>query len=172
MQSIYWLAKDILQCGLHANTYIGLMALVNENRLNWALAFTTLFGLGTAVTTTIPIVALALSIPSFLLGTAATVSISCRALGGIIGITIFTAIYDNQYAKYVGAIANDSEAAIIVPESAKAWKYVWVAVACLVAVNGVAACFLTSVAPMMNHHVESALEHSKVREKQLKESQM
>lgn len=36
--------------------------------------------------------------PSFLLGTAGTLSISARALGGITGITIFTAIYNNKIA--------------------------------------------------------------------------
>lgn len=44
------------------------------------------------------VVALSLSVPSFLLGTAGTISISFRALGGITGVTIFTAIYNNQYA--------------------------------------------------------------------------
>lgn len=43
------------------------------------------------------VVALTLSVPSFLLGTAATLSISARALGGITGITIFTTIYNNRY---------------------------------------------------------------------------
>lgn len=146
----------------------GLMALVNSSRLNYAYAFSTLFGIGTAVTTTIPIVALALSVPSFLIGTAATISISCRALGGIIGITIFTAIYNNKYADYVGPeVAANRAAPLEVKQSAEAWKYVWIAVACLVAANGIAACFLKSVKPMMNDHVESALEDGKVREKQL-----
>jgi MFS family permease len=147
---------------------IGLMGLVNSTRLSWSYAFSTLFGIGTAVTTTIPVVALALSIPSFLIGTAATISISCRALGGIIGITIFTAIYNNKYASYVGPeIASNSHASTIVPESEKAWRFVWIAIACLVAANGVAACFLKSVRPMMNEHVESALEDGKIREAQL-----
>ncbi|CZR68468.1 related to potential drug facilitator PEP5 [Phialocephala subalpina] len=146
----------------------GLMALVNSQRLNWAYAFSTLFGIGTAVTTTIPVVALGLSIPSFLIGTAATVSISCRALGGIIGITTFTAIYNNKYASYVGAeLAANTDAPVVVAESERAWKYVWIAVACLVAANGIAACFLKGVKPMMNEHVESALEDGKVREEQL-----
>jgi len=144
------------------------MGLINAERLSMALAFSTLFGIGTAVTTTIPIVALGLSIPSFLIGTAATISISCRALGGIIGITIFTAIYNNKYASYVGAeIASNTHAPAIVPASEKAWKFVWIAVASLVALNGVAACFLKGVRPMMNNHVESALEDGKVREAQL-----
>ncbi|KUJ21469.1 MFS general substrate transporter [Mollisia scopiformis] len=148
--------------------FTGLMALVNSHRLSWAYAFSTLFGIGTAVTTTIPVVALGLSIPSFLIGTAATVSISCRALGGIIGITIFTAIYNNKYASYVGPVlAANSHAPVVVAESERAWKYVWIAVACLVAANGIAACFLKGVKPMMNEHVESALEDGKVREQQL-----
>lgn len=150
------------------NLALGLMSLVTSTRLSWAYAFSTLFGIGTAVTTTIPVVALGLSIPSFLIGTAATISISCRALGGIIGITIFTAIYNNKYASYVGAeLAANTHAPVIVGESEKAWKYVWVAIACLVAANGVAACFLKGVRPMMNEHVESALEGGKVREAQL-----
>jgi hypothetical protein len=144
------------------------MGLVTSERLSWAYAFSTLFGIGTAVTTTIPIVALALSVPSYLIGTAATISVSCRALGGIIGITVFTAIYNNKYASYVGAeLASNSHAPVVVQESEKAWKYVWIAVACLVAANGVAACGLKSVRPMMNEHVESALEDGKVREAQL-----
>lgn len=117
------------------------------------------------------VVALGLSVPSYLIGTAATVSISCRALGGIVGITIFTAIYDNKYASYVGselaAAASRGLAPVNLEQSARAWKYVWLAIAVIVAANGIAACFLKSVAPMMNNHVESALEDGKVREAQL-----
>jgi hypothetical protein len=120
------------------------------------------------LTNILSVVALGLSIPSFLIGTAATISISCRALGGIIGITIFTAIYNNKYASYVGPVlAANTHAPAIVPASEKAWKFVWVAIACLVAANGIAACFLKGVKPMMNEHVESALEDGKVREQQL-----
>jgi hypothetical protein len=144
------------------------MGLVNAERLSWASAFSTLFGIGTAVTTVIPVVALGLSIPSFLIGTAATISISCRALGGIIGITIFTAIYNNKYTSYVGPeLAANTHAPVVLPASEKAWKFVWIAIVCLVAANGVAACFLKGVRPMMNEHVESALEDGKVREAQL-----
>jgi hypothetical protein len=165
------------------------MGLITPERKSWAYAFSALFGAGTAVTTTIPgkillfisdtehdnsdpplclVTALALSIPSFLIGTAATVSMSCRALGGIVGITLFTAIYDNKYASYVGPeIANNSKAPVQKVESARAWKYMWITLACLIAANGVAACFLKSVKRMMNEHVESALEHNNVREKQL-----
>lgn len=151
--------------------FTGLMALVNSHRLSWAYAFSTLFGIGTAVTTTIPVVALGLSIPSFLIGTAATISISCRALGGIIGITIFTAIYNNKYASMVGPeIAQNPRAPVVVPASEQSWRYVWIAIASLVAANGLAACFLKSVKPMMNEHIESALEDGKVREKQLADS--
>jgi hypothetical protein len=114
------------------------------------------------------VVALGLSIPSFLIGTAATISISCRALGGIIGITIFTAIYNNKYASLVGPeLAGNSRAPVVVDASEKSWRYVWIAIACLVAANGIVACFLKGVSPMMNHHVESALEDGKVREAQL-----
>lgn len=67
----------------------------------------------------------------------------------------------------LAAAANRGLAPVDVDQSARAWKYVWLAVAVLVAANGVAACFLKSVAPMMNSHVESALEDGKVREAQL-----
>ena len=80
------LVAALVWCSL----FTGLMGLVNFNRLSYAYAFSALFGIGTAVTTVIPVVALALSVPSFLLGTAGTLSIAGRALGGIIGITIFT----------------------------------------------------------------------------------
>ncbi|KAJ5543828.1 MFS general substrate transporter [Penicillium frequentans] len=158
------LVAALLWCSL----FTGLMGLVNAERKSWAYAFSALFGAGTAVTTTIPVTALALSIPSYLIGTAATVSMSCRALGGIVGITLFTAIYDNKYASYVGPeIANNSKAPVQKVESARSWKYMWITLACLIAANGVAACFLKSVKRMMNEHVESALEHNNVREKQL-----
>jgi len=39
-------------------------------------------------------------------------------------------------------------------------------VACMVIANTVASCFLKSVAPRMNHHIESALKQSEVREAQ------
>lgn len=110
------LVSALFWCSL----FTGLMGLIDSSRLSWAYAFSTLFGIGTAVTTTIPIVALALSIPSYLIGTAATISVSCRALGGIIGITIFTAIYNNKYAAYVGPIANDPTAPVKPVESARA----------------------------------------------------
>jgi hypothetical protein len=151
------------------------------------------------------VVALALSVPSFLLGTAGTISISARALGGIVGITIFTAIFDNKYAAHLktnvpaavlsqgynsaildevmGAIASPNPAALqmsglpksligVVEEALaqardSSWAFVWVAMACVVIANGVASCFLKSVAPRMNHHIESALEQSEVRQVQL-----
>lgn len=117
------------------------------------------------------VVALGLSVPSFLIGTAATVSISCRALGGIIGVTIFTAIYDNKYADYVGPeLSQDQSAPVDKVSSARAWKYVWITVACLIAANAIAACFLSSVKPMMTAHVESALEESEIRRIQLTKS--
>ncbi|KAF2150956.1 MFS general substrate transporter [Myriangium duriaei CBS 260.36] len=99
--------------------FTGLMALVNQDRKPMAEGFSAVFGIGTAVTTVIPIVALGLSVPSFLLGTAGTLSISARALGGITGVTIFTAIYDNKIAvnlpKEVGAVvmANGGNAELI-----------------------------------------------------------
>lgn len=142
--------------------------------------------------------------PSFLLGTAGTFSVSCRALGGIIGITIFTAIYNNKMAARlpanVGSVLGRAGQIDLLPNTLNAlqmgdpsalehvpglseslipsildaqtganvysWKYVWIAIAAIVAANAMVACFLESVAGRMNNHVESALEESEAREKQ------
>ncbi|CAK7205296.1 hypothetical protein SEUCBS139899_008065 [Sporothrix eucalyptigena] len=192
-------------CLLWCSLFTGLMALLNDKRLSWAYAFSALFGAGTAVTTVIPVVALALSVPSFLLGTAGTISVSCRALGGIIGITIFTAIYDNKMATalpadvgavlaqnglsdlipaVLAALATESPTALegvqglpasLIPTVAAAqatanswsWKYVWIAISVIVAANAIVSCFLEPVASKMNNHIESALEVSDVRDKQM-----
>lgn len=146
--------------------------------------------------------------PSFLLGTAGTLSVAARAFGGIIGITIFTAIYDNK----MGVALPADEAALLgeaglnvsellpqvlaafdassppaalaqiqgLPQSmigailgvfqdanTYSWKYVWIAVSVVVAANAVVACFLKPVKDRMNGHVESALEESDIRHKQM-----
>jgi hypothetical protein len=64
--------------------------------------------------------------------------------------------------RLIGAV----EAAVALARE-NSWTFVWIAIACLVAANAVAACFLKSVAPNMNHHIESALEDSEVRQAQL-----
>ncbi|KAF3761988.1 MFS general substrate transporter [Cryphonectria parasitica EP155] len=148
--------------------FTGLMALLNPNRLNWLFAFSALFGAGTAVTTVIPVAALSLSVPSFLLGTAGTLSISARAFGGIIGITIFTAIYNNKMDQVLPTdVAAVLGAAQLNDANTYSWKYVWIAIAVVVAVNAVVACFLRPVKDRMNDHIESALEDSEVRQKQI-----
>src|ERR1700749_3514633 len=95
------------------------MALVNPKRLSWAYAFSSMAGIGTAVTTVIPIVALVLSVPSFLLGTAGTLSVSCRALGGIVGITIFTTIHNNKIGaslpEHIGAVLGPAGKVDLIP---------------------------------------------------------
>lgn len=53
--------------------------------------------------------ALSLSVPSYLLGTAATLAMTVRALGGIIGVTIFTAI---QTPKLTDALVDRIPAAL------------------------------------------------------------
>lgn len=169
----------------------------------------------TLLLTSVTVVALALSVPSFLLGAAGTLSISCRALGGIIGITIFTAIHSNKYVsnlaidvppafthtytgsasdekvilgKILGALANTdtpppvaleqiqpalSKATIgavleeVSQAETSAWKWVWVAISSLVALNALVSCFANPVKEKMNLHVESALEHSDTRTSQM-----
>lgn len=146
-----------------------------------------------------------LSVPSFLLGTAGTISVSCRAFGGIIGITIFTAVYDNKIGAalarevapvlsssgegnlttvVVGALRSSNPEALemitglsqsLIPAiqsaeqvaQAYSWKYVWIAIFIVVAANGLVSCSLESVAKRMNDHVESALETSDIRDKQM-----
>jgi hypothetical protein len=58
----------------------------------------------------------------------------------------------------LGAFAN---------AEAYSWKYVWIAISMFVLANAIASCFLQSVSPRMNDHIESALEISEVREKQM-----
>ncbi|KAF5700543.1 integral membrane protein PTH11 [Fusarium mundagurra] len=153
------------------------------------------------------IVTLSLSVPSYLLGTAGTLSVSGRALGSAIGITIFTSIYHNKMGtalpKAVGSVlaaAGHSSLlpdvlssinsgnptalshvsglpASLIPEVIAAndhantysWRFVWIAISVVVAANSVATCFLKSVASQMNSHVESALEDSAVRRKQMRD---
>ena len=208
------------------------MALIDPSRLHWTYAFTTLFGIGTAVTTVIPskqretlrlalvtnphtVAALALSVPSFLLGAAGTLSISCRAFGGIIGITAFTAIHSNKFAaelpkevagallatkavspktlpamlgEVLGALSNQalppptaleaiqpplskSTIGAILGAMASAqtlsWKWVWVAIAAIVALNAAVVCTARPVRERMNDHIESALEASDARSRQI-----
>jgi len=50
---------------------------------------------------------------------------------------------------------------------AHSWEYVWIAISMLVLANAIVACFLEPVARRMNDHIESALEMSEVREKQM-----
>ncbi|PNP75972.1 hypothetical protein FNYG_10530 [Fusarium nygamai] len=195
------LVASLIWCSL----FVGLMVLLNPSRLSWAYAFSALFGCGTAVTTVIPVVALSFSVPSYLLGTAGTLSVSGRALGGAIGITIFISIYHNKMGgalpKAVGsvlagaghsldvlsAINSGNPTALshvsglpasLIPEVLAAnshantysWRFVWIAISVVVAANAVAACFLKSVASQINSHIESALEDSDVRRKQMRDT--
>ncbi|KAF5560687.1 drug facilitator PEP5 [Fusarium napiforme] len=181
------LVASLIWCSL----FVGLMALLNPSRLSWAYAFSALFGCGTAVTTVIP----------------GTLSVSGRALGGAIGITIFTSIYHNKMGtalpKAVGSVLAAAGHSSLLPDVLSAinsgnptalshvsdlpaplipevlaandnantysWRFVWIAISVVVAANAVAACFLKSVASQMDSHVESALEDSDVRRKQMRD---
>lgn len=188
-------------CGL----FLGLMALVTHKRLAMACVFSALFGVATAVTTVIPITTIALSVPSFLIGTAGTLATSTRALGGIVGVTIFTAIYNNKISDNLAqdvseavihqgynstvveevlvAVSNPDPTALqslglpgslmkavadaIYEAQAESWKFVWVAMACIITANAIISLTLKPVKHRMNEHVESALERSDVRDAQL-----
>ncbi|KAH8696067.1 major facilitator superfamily domain-containing protein [Talaromyces proteolyticus] len=75
--------------------FCGLLTLVTPSRHAMALVFLGIIGFGSGGPSMLPVVLVSYSVPEFLLGTASTVMTSTRALGGIIGITIFTAIYSN-----------------------------------------------------------------------------
>lgn len=47
------------------------------------------------------------------------------------------------------------------------WKWVWVAIAAIVAINAAVACTARPVRERMNHHIESALEESDARSRQI-----
>ncbi|KEF54080.1 uncharacterized protein A1O9_09875 [Exophiala aquamarina CBS 119918] len=76
--------------------FLGLLALVTPSRLAMACAFTGLVGLGVNVATVLPPTILSYSVPSHLFGTGGTLLASTRALGGTVGITIFSTIYGNK----------------------------------------------------------------------------
>lgn len=62
-------------------------------------AFSFLAGAGLAFTTVLPPAGVTLSVPGYLLGTASTLTQATRALGGIVGITVFTAIHKCGHAR-------------------------------------------------------------------------
>ncbi|KAJ0426771.1 major facilitator superfamily domain-containing protein [Aspergillus carlsbadensis] len=137
--------------------FCGLLALVTPSRKVLLLVFTALIGFGVGVTTVIPVVVMSYSVPSHLLGTAGTMFASCRALGGTIGITIFTAIY----SKAQSGVATGDKAS-----TAKSFQFVWVANAVIGVSAGLLTLFLQPVSHQMTAHVESALESGKVRDGQ------
>lgn len=135
-----------------------------------------------------PVTALALSVPSFLLGSAGKTSVSCRALGGIVGVTLFIAIYDNKmsvalpadvsaivfgqgyspsvFGEVMSALATEDLSVLfalpypmsllgavngaLTAAEVYSWRYVWIAIACVVAGGALASCALKSVRKHMN----------------------
>ncbi|CZR69618.1 related to potential drug facilitator PEP5 [Phialocephala subalpina] len=79
--------------------FLGLLALVTPSRVAMTLVFTGFIGFGVGVTTVIPVVIMSYSVPPYIIGTAGTILASTRALGGTVGITIFSSIYANQMSK-------------------------------------------------------------------------
>ncbi|KIX05574.1 uncharacterized protein Z518_06446 [Rhinocladiella mackenziei CBS 650.93] len=82
--------------------FCGLTALATPSRVAMALVFTGLVGLGVGTTSVIPVVIISYAVPNFLIRTTETFLASMRALGGTIGITIFSSIYSNQMGKNLG----------------------------------------------------------------------
>ncbi|KAI1629102.1 major facilitator superfamily domain-containing protein [Exophiala viscosa] len=78
-----------------AGLFLGLLALVTPSKVAMTCVFTGIIGICVGVTTVVPVVVMSYSVPSYLLGTAETLLASTRALGGVVGITIFATVYGN-----------------------------------------------------------------------------
>lgn len=83
---------------------LGLLVLVTPSRLALAIVLLGFIGLGAGVTMVLQVVALSYAIPSHLLGTCITFASAIRALGGAVGITIFSSIYSNKMADELARI--------------------------------------------------------------------
>lgn len=51
---------------------------------------------------------------------------------------------------------------------AQSWKWGWVTLSMIILATAIMCCFLLPVSDRMNRHVESAVEKSEVRDKQMK----
>ncbi|KAF2022832.1 MFS general substrate transporter [Setomelanomma holmii] len=153
--------------------FLGLLALVTPSRVAIALVFTAVVGLCTGVTTVLPVVILSYSIPSFLLGTGGTILASTRALGGVVGITIFATVYGNTMKWSVADVLGVTDQILaaatkaIADVSARAFRYVWIINMAAAVAAALLCLLLRSVNNRMTRHVESALENSKLRAKQM-----
>ena len=81
--------------------FSGLMALCGPENQSTFLGLLAVVGFSSAFGTIIPVSGTSLSVPSALIGTALQVQQSARALGGTIGITIFSAIFSAKIATYL-----------------------------------------------------------------------
>lgn len=81
--------------------FCGLTARSNSSDRGYFFAFVGLCGFATAATETIPVAGIALVVPHYLLGTSNQVLGVFRALGGALGIAIFTSVYNNKVATFI-----------------------------------------------------------------------
>ena len=86
--------------------FCGLTAMSTPLNQAMFLGFIAMVGFFSAFNSIIPSSGTALSVPPALIGTSLMVLQSCRALGGTIGITIFTAVYSEKIATYLPAYVS------------------------------------------------------------------
>ncbi|KAL3482675.1 fungal trichothecene efflux pump [Aspergillus germanicus] len=82
-----------------------------------ALGFLAVIGFVNGGPSILPVVLVTYAVPEFLIGTASTVMTSIRALGGIIGITVFTAIYSNDVSSRLPTAVATAAVEAGLPES-------------------------------------------------------
>ncbi|KAL3460213.1 major facilitator superfamily domain-containing protein [Aspergillus heterothallicus] len=97
--------------------FCGLLALVTPSRHAMALGLLAVIGFGNGGPSILPVVLVTYAVPEFLIGTASTVMTSIRALGGIIGITVFTAIYSNDVSSKLPTAVAKAAIEAGLPES-------------------------------------------------------
>lgn len=187
-----------LFCGLMIRCVPG-----SENKA-YFIGITATLGFTTAAITVVPVAGIALVVPSHLLATSNTLLTCIRALGGAIGIAIFSAVYRNKisenfgtylipvlakagfppelYPEIIAIVQNAPQALAQIPHitpeliqaimgaaatsNAESFKYVWICITAAAAASTLASLFVRDVPDRMTNEVESALEVSKVREKQ------
>ncbi len=90
---LYLVSFSTLFCGLTART--------DPSNKGYFIALTGLCGFATAATEVIPVAGIGLVVPHYLIGTSNMVLGTFRALGGALGIAIFTSVYNNKVATFI-----------------------------------------------------------------------
>ncbi|KAL2281087.1 hypothetical protein FJTKL_11767 [Diaporthe vaccinii] len=86
--------------------FFALMASAGAQSREEVWAYPVFLGLGLGVVTSTLVTTAQLSTPPELIASATGIIIGIRALGGSVGIPIYTAVYNNQYSRGFGAVAS------------------------------------------------------------------